>query len=413
MKKLLCLILGGAMLFSLVACTGRTAADTPPEKPAETDTETPQAAAYRIGIVTDTRAQGEDDWYGAEAVRERYGDDMVTHVTYPDDFADERFEVIQTITSLADDPEIKAIIVNQAIPGTADAFSRVKKERPDVLCLAGEPHEEAAEICAAADLVSDSNFIARGYLMIRNAHELGCDTFVHISFPRHMGYETIARRARIMEAACAEFGMTFAQEEALDPGGDSGITGAQAYIMDNFPAWHERYGDKAAYFCTSDGLTWPLIRQVLDYGGYMIEQDSASPMMGYPEALNLDVNTTGVDFEAILHQVEAGVVAQGGAGRFGTWPYSYGYITSAGLAQHAINVIEGKSELLDLGAIAEAFKVFSPGAGWNISAYVNAETDTPFPNGVLVYEDTYIMGDPGHAMGGTAIEIPETYFKLK
>ena len=410
MKKLLCLALVWTLLLSLSACAGTSRRE--PADSAPPDTEPAQARDYRIGIVTDSRAQSEEDWYGAEAVRQLYGDETVAHVTYPDDFSNERLEVIRTIEELAEDPQMKAIVVNQAVPGTAEAFLRVKQTRPDILCFAGELHEEAAEISAAADLISDSNFIARGYLMIRNAHELGCDTFVHISFPRHMEYETMARRARIMEAACEEFGMRFAQEEALDPGGDSGITGAQAYIIDTFPVWHDKYGDNAAYFCTSDGLTWPLIKQVLDNGGYFIEQDSASPMMGYPEALDLDLNAGSSDFTSLLKEVETAVVAQGGAGRFGTWPYSYGYVTSAGLAQHAINVIEGKSELLDLGDIADAFMAFSPGADWNISAYVNSETGEPYPNGILVYEDTYVMGDPGHFMDGDAVEIPEQYFLL-
>ena len=34
-------------------------------------------------------------------------------------------------------------------------------------------------------------------------------------------------------------------------------------------------------------------------------------------------------------------------------------------------------------------------------------------NVFLVYQDTYIMGNPGHYMGSTQIEVPEKYFTVK
>ena len=34
-------------------------------------------------------------------------------------------------------------------------------------------------------------------------------------------------------------------------------------------------------------------------------------------------------------------------------------------------------------------------------------------NTFLVYQDTYIMGDPGWFMGSTEVEVPEKYFTVK
>ena len=34
-------------------------------------------------------------------------------------------------------------------------------------------------------------------------------------------------------------------------------------------------------------------------------------------------------------------------------------------------------------------------------------------NVFLVYQDTYIMGDPGYYMGSTGVEVPEKYFTTK
>lgn len=438
-KKILSSVMAVIMAASLAACGSADSGaatietvETPTEQTQETAEDTADASAdadagdegaaeetaseggdYHIGIVTGSVSQSEDDRRGAEAFQEMYGEDRVKLAIYPDNFTEELETTIQTIVNLSDDPEMKAIIVNQAIPGTTEAFRQIKERRPDIICLAGESHEDLPEIGSAADLVVNNDFVARGYLIIRTAHELGCKSFVHISFPRHMAYETMSRRVAIMQEACKEFGMDFVLETAPDPTSDVGVAGAQAYILEKVPEWVDKYGTETAYFCTNDAHTEPLLKQLLEYGGYFIEADLPSPLMGYPGALGLDLTEEAGDFEKILAKVESAVVEKGGAGRFGTWAYSYGYTVSAGLAQHAMNVIDGKSELTDIDDISMAYEVFSPKANWNGSNYTNAETGVKADNTFLIYQDTYIMGDPGKFMGSTEVEVPEKYFTVK
>ena len=400
MKKVVSLLLALIMALSLVACG---------EKKGETDDNT---VPYKIGIVTGSVSQSEDDRRGAEAFQKEYGEDMVQLVIYPDNFTEETETTIQSIVNLSADPLMKAIIVNQSVPGTTEAFRKIKETRPDIICIAGEAHEDLPEISSAADLVTNNDFVSRGYLIIRTAHELGCDTFVHISFPRHMSYETMSRRVAIMKAACEEFGMKFVLETAPDPTSDVGVSGAQAYILEQVPAWVEKYGQKAAYFCTNDAHTEPLLKRLLECGGYFIEADLPSPLMGYPGALGIDLTEEAGDFEKILTKVESAIVEKGGADHFGTWAYSYGYTLSAGLALHAKNVLDGKSELKDMDDVAAALQVYSPKAAWNGASYTNATTGAKSENVFLIYQDTYIMGDPGHFMGNADVEIPEKYFTV-
>ncbi len=407
MKKVVSLLLALVMALTLVACGDKNTGDT--NNPGTTGDDAP---AYRIGIVTGSVSQSEDDRRGAEAFQAEYGEDMVKLAIYPDNFTEETETTIQTIVNLSADPLMKAIIVNQSVPGVTEAFRKIKESRPDIICIAGESHEDLPEIGSAADLVCNNDFVSRGYLIIRTAHELGCDTFVHISFPRHMSYETMSRRVAIMKAACEEFGMKFVLETAPDPTSDVGVSGAQAYILEQVPAWAEKYGQKAAYFCTNDAHTEPLLKRLLECGGYFIEADLPSPLMGYPGALGLDLSQEAGDFDKILAKVESAIVEKGGADHFGTWAYSYGYTLSAGLALHAKNVIDGKSELLDMDDVAAALQVYSPKAAWNGAGYTNATTGVKSENVFLIYQDTYIMGDPGHFMGNADVEIPEKYFTI-
>lgn len=407
MKKVVSLLLALVMALTLVACGDKNTGDT--NDPGTTGDDAP---AYRIGIVTGSVSQSEDDRRGAEAFQAEYGEDMVKLAIYPDNFTEETETTIQTIVNLSADPLMKAIIVNQSVSGVTEAFRKIKESRPDIICIAGESHEDLPEIGSAADLVCNNDFVSRGYLIIRTAHELGCDTFVHISFPRHMSYETMSRRVAIMKAACEEFGMKFVLETAPDPTSDVGVSGAQAYILEQVPAWAEKYGQKAAYFCTNDAHTEPLLKRLLECGGYFIEADLPSPLMGYPGALGLDLSQEAGDFDKILAKVESAIVEKGGADHFGTWAYSYGYTLSAGLALHAKNVIDGKSELLDMDDVAAALQVYSPKAAWNGAGYTNATTGVKSENVFLIYQDTYIMGDPGHFMGNADVEIPEKYFTI-
>ena len=415
MKKIFSVFVAIALTISLFACgnsnatTGTAQVNSATEDANNEIKESP----IHIGIVTGSVSQSEDDRRGAEKFQEMYGAENVKLAIYPDNFTDELETTIQTIVNLSDDPDMKAIVVNQAVPGTTEAFRKIKERRPDIICIAGESHEDLPEIGSAADLVCNNDFVARGYLIIKTAHDLGCDTFVHVSFPRHMAYETMSRRVAIMRETCNEYGMEFVLETAPDPTSDVGVSGAQAYLLEKVPEWVEKYGKNAAYFCTNDAHTEPLIKQLLAYGGYFIEADLPSPLMGYPGALGIDLTAEAGDFDKILKKVESAVCEKDGAGRFGTWAYSYGYTQSAGLAQHALNVVKGESELLDIDDIAKAYRVFTPNAAWNGSNYTNVDTGVKSKNVFLVYQDTYIMGNPGKYMGSTQIKVPEKYFSIK
>ena len=423
MKKRISMLLAAAMMLALVSCGGNNGGNggntSNPGSQSDSNSGTSQSTSgsaeeYHIGIITGSVSQSEDDLRGAEAFQNKYGKEMVKLDVYPDNFTEELETTIQKIVNMADDPLMKAIIVNQSVPGTTEAFRQVKEKRPDIICIAGEAHEDLPEIGSAADLVCNNDFVSRGYLIIRTAHELGANAFVHISFPRHMAYETMSRRVAVMEEACKEFGMEFHLETAPDPTSDVGIPGAQAYILENVPAWVERYGENAAYFCTNDAHTEPLLKQLVEYGGYFIEADLPSPLMGYPGALGLDLTEEAGDFEKILAKVESSLVEKGAADHFGTWAYSYGYTLSAGLAEHAKNVIDSKGEIeiTDMDAVAEALNVYSPKAQWSGAGYTNATTGVKSDNVFLIYQDTYIMGNPGHFMGNADVEIPEKYYTV-
>ncbi len=372
-------------------------------------------AAFHIGVVTGTVSQSEDDLRGAEELIKRYGKvsdgGMIQHITYPDNFMDQQETTITQIVTLADDPKMKAIVMNQSVPGAAEAFRRVKERRPDILLFAGEPHEDPSVIQRSADLAINSDFISRGYTIIWAAKELGAKTFVHISFPRHMSYETLGLRRQIMEEACKDLGIKFVFETAPDPTSDVGQAGAQQFILEKTPQWISSYGKESAFFCTNDAHTEPLLKQLLTYGGMFVEADLPSPLMGYPGALGIDLSAEAGNFPAILKKVEEAVIAKGGAGRFGTWAYSYGFTVTAGLGEYAKRIIEGTAKLGNTADLYSALGEFTPGAKWNGGKYIDANTGVSADNHYLIYMDTYIFGK-GY-LPTTEQKVPEKYYNIK
>ena len=372
-------------------------------------------APFHIGVATLTVSQAEDTYRGAERLIKEYGDvangGMIKHVTMPDNFMSEMETTISQIVGLADDPKVKVIVVDDAIPGTTEAFRRVKEKRKDILCFAGEPQEDPNVITSTADFAIGVDNIMRGYLIINTAKKLGAKTFVHISFPRHMSYELLSRRRAIMEQACKDLGMKFAFETAPDPTSDVGVAGAQQFILEKTPAWVKKYGKDTAFFCTNDAHTEPLLKQLAKYGGYFIEADLPSPLMGYPGAFGIDLTKEAGNWPVILKKVEKTVSDAGAKGRMGTWAYSYGYTNSAALSEFGKRIVEGKAKLNSKKDLLACYAEYTPGAKWNGQNYTDLGTGVTKKNMMLIYQDTYILGK-GY-MKATDVKVPEKYQKIK
>ena len=405
------------MAAGVLAAAALLASCQKAEKPAAAATAAePAKAAFHIGIVTGTVSQSEDDLRGAEELIKEYGSvkdgGMVQHITYPDNFSEVQETVISQIVGLSEDPLMKAIIVNQAVPGTAEAFRRIKEKRSDILCIAGEAHEDPLVIEKDADLVTNLDYVSRGYLIIKAAKDLGAKTFVHISFPRHMSYETLGRRRYIMEEACKDLGVKFAFETAPDPSkSDVGVAGAQQFILENMPQWIKKYGKDTVFFCTNDAHTEPMLKRAIEGGAMFVEADLPSPLLGYPGALSLDLSAVKGDMAKIMKAVEDAVVAKGGGGRFGTWAFSYGIVSSAGLGEFAIRVSKGEAKKDSTADLLSALGKYTPGANWNAGYNVDLNTGVRAKNHLLIYMDTYIFGKG--FLPSTTIVVPEKYFTIK
>ena len=304
MKRLVTLLLALVMVFSLVACGGSS------EKAASAD--------YKIGIITGTVSQGEEEYQAAQNLKAKYGDKVVT-ATYPDNFSTETEQTIATVTNMAADPDVKAIVFVQAVPGAAAAINKVKETRDDILFVTGVCAEDPAVIAAAADICMLVDEISMGNTIIDQAAKQGAKTFVHISFERHLGITTIAQRQANFKQRCAELGLEYVEATAPDPTGDAGVPGAQAWITNNIKVLVDQYGKDTAFFSTNCSLQVPLIQQCAELQAVYPQQCCPSPYHGYPSAFNISTEGHEGDVPYMLEQITAKVAEYGNTGRMSTW----------------------------------------------------------------------------------------------
>ena len=381
-------------------------------KSTSTDPDT-TTGKFHIGIVTNTVTQAEDAYRGGEALADEYGKaadgGIIQAITIPDNFQAEQETTISSIVGLADDPLMKAIIICDAVPGTAEAFKQVRAKRSDILLFAGKPMEDPNVIAPVCDVAANYDQLTNAYINVWAAKQMGAKTLVFISFPRHMSLELISRAWAITQAAGKDLGVATYYESASDPLSDVGVPGAQQYILEHVPAWVQKYGTDTAFYTTNLALQEPLLKQIMKYGGMSV--GILSPTLGYPGAFGIDLSAEKGNWPAILKKVEETVVAQGGSGRFNTWAFSMDYVTVAGLGEYAKRCIEGTAKVGNQDDMLAAFEKYSPGAGWNCSAYTDVGTGNKVANYFQLYQDTYVFGKG--FMGATKEKMPEKYLTVK
>ena len=368
-RRLMCLALAALMTISAAGCRGSepAASSSAPEAPAASSeapaessgSEAPAAPAenLKIGIITGTASQGDEEITQANKMKEKYGDMIVTS-TYPDNFDKETETVISNAVAMASDPDVKAIVWCQAIPGTSAAIDKVRETRPDMIFIAGTPGEDPGVIDPKADIVLQVDEPGCGITIPPQAAKQGAKTMIHYSFPRHMSYALIVARHENLKKYCAENGIELVDVTAPDPTGDSGITGAQQFILEDVPRQIEKYGKDTVFFTTNCGMQEPLIRKVFEEGAIYTLQCCPSPFHAFPAALNIDMSGHEADVSYMMEQLQAKTNEAGMQGRVSTWGVPCNMLFISAGVEYAKKVLEGKTNgvVLDDAVLRETIQ---------------------------------------------------------
>lgn len=364
MKRTFSLLLIISMVLMTTGCRGTIATSG-------------DSSNYKIGIITGTVSQGEEEYQAAQQMLSEYGSDRIVTATYPDNFSTETEATIAQVVGLASDKDVKAIVFVQAVPGAAAAIDKVRETRPDMLFICGVVAEDPATVASKADICLLVDEISMGTSVIEQAVKQGAKTFVHISFARHLSYATIAARRELFVKNCEKLGIEYVEATAPDPTGDAGVSGAQQWIIENIPEYVKQYGKDTAFFSTNCAMQEPLIRTIAQENAIFPQQCCPSPYHGYPAAMGIDVAGHEGDVDYMLNSITTKVAGYGNTGRMSTWNVPVNMLMVKSGVKYAIEYCEGRTN----GTVDEKvlFKIFNEEAGGQevkVSNYVDETKGT-------------------------------------
>ena len=388
MKKMISLLLVLALALGLFGCGAKTEAPTAPaatEAPAAAPVESTAAAVaeaagsdnWKVAILTGTVSQGEEEFRAAEKALATYGPEHIVTATYPDNFMSEMETTVSQIVSFASDPDVKAIVMCQAVPGAKAGFDKVREMgRDDILLIAGTPQEDPAVISAAADIVMYADEVAQGDTIMETCAKWGIDVFIHYSFPRHMAMELIVGRHNLLQENADALGIQLVDVTAPDPTAEAGLSASQQFILEDVPQQLAKYeGKKVAFFTTNCGMQPSLQAACLDEpNAYYPQPCCPSPYHAFPATLGLELELGGDDTEA-LKQIAAKLNEHGAVGRFSTWASPVAMTIIEVGVEYAKAYAEGTiTERNDSAKLAEMLNAKVEGA--KIANFTNSEGTT-------------------------------------
>ena len=377
-KKIFSCILALCMLFTLAACVteappagggggGGAQQQQPPagggggqaQQPAGGGDTTPavtEAFPGVIAIVTNDVSQNEEEFRSAEALVAKYGEDKVIHRTWPVNFVQEGEQMITIVQAIAENRDVRALIINQAVVGTNAAVDKLLEFRDDVFIVYCSPAETPADVSARANLLLNTNDPLRGVTIVEQAVAMGAEVIAHYSFPRHMGMVNLAARRDVMRETAERLGVEFVELPAPDPTGPDGIPGTQQFILEDVPRQVAELGRNTAFFATNCAMQTPLQIQVIETRAIYPEPCCPSPYHAFPGVLGIpdriydgsnmvDGNDVGRmrSIEELVVDIRTELTARGAAGRLATWPIPASMMWTTVGAEYAIKWLNGEA----------------------------------------------------------------------
>jgi hypothetical protein len=364
LKKFLTLLVIAALVMSMFAACGNNENTNANGNNGGNDvaaTDDAGSEDWKIGILTGTVSQNEEEYRAAQAVKDKYGEEHVVIMTYPDKFMDEQETTIANVASMAAEENMKALLLIQAVPGSSAAIDKAREINPDLLIIAGVPGENPADIASRADIVFTLDELTMGRTMVEQAKKQGAEVFVHYSFPRHMSYALLSARRDLLKENCEALGIEFVDATALDPTGDAGLSGAQQFILEDTPRMIEKYGKDTAFFSTNCGLQIPLIKSVFEGGAIYPQPCCPSPYHGFPSALGIEIpEEKQGDIDYLVGEISTKMADADMTGRMSTWPVPCSMMFIEAGAEYAKAWIDGEFEdKLNKDKVEEYFKAYA------------------------------------------------------
>ena len=431
-KKALGIFMFGILLTGLAACGNGNETPQPtepepvietviveqvPEPPVEAEPE--GLLPGRIAIVTNTFVQNPEEYISAQYILNKFGEEYVIHRTWPLMFMQEGEMMIEILQEIANDPDVRVLIINQAVENTNAAVEAFRERRDDVFVIYASPNDSRlardhrrAEgnpqvilghynvIAENADLIFNTNRPTIGYHFVRQAVTMGAETIIHYSSSRHMAVPHLAARRDGIRDAAEAAGIAFHDLDSYDPL----IERSDFVGLPFFPGggWDvskrvAEFGVNTAFFSTLCRHQLPILDRVFEYGAIYVQPCCPSPFHVFPVALGIAANQSeALEYFSPAEMIEAirkEVIAADVTGRISTIPLPDGMLFTYTAVEYGIKWMRGEvsKEEIDLEVLSQimvdviAEQTGVEGLGVNLTKH--EFEGNIFPNFILVTQD--------------------------
>lgn len=344
MKKIISILLVLLILFNFTACNKSEV--NAPVNNAETNKPSTEnvKGSGKVAIVTNTVSSTEEEYRSAEEMVKKYNG-RVIHVTWPENATKEQEQMITVLTKLGADKEIKAIVLNQAFPGTNAAVDKLREIRDDILVVYCNFSENPPDVAKRADVGIIGDNMRMGSIYPDQAQKLGAKTIVYYSFPRHLAISIFSVNRDLMKKRSEELGIKFVEATAPDPTGDAGIPGTQQFIYEDVPKKVAEYGPDTAFFATNCAMQIPLIQKAVELKAIYVLPCCASPFHGYPVALGIDIpEDKKGSVEYVVEATREKLKEAGVLGRFSNFPVPGAYMNTVAGTEYSLKYLDGETD---------------------------------------------------------------------
>lgn len=346
---------------------------------------------FKIAIMYTDASQGEEPTRAYEQLKEKHGD-IVVGSSFP---TGEQEVLVSTALGLVADPAVKALLIFQEPAGSSSAVKACREIRPDVLYMAAVVAEDPDVVDEVFDIIVDPAKIPMGASIIKLAKEMGAETFVHYSFPRHMAMESLAQRHDVMKATCEEVGVAFVDATSPDPMSDAGVTGTQQFVLEDIPKKIDQYGKNTAFFGTNTAMMDVMVKAIVQSGGLLPSTCDPSPFQGFTSGLSIEIpEDKSSDPQYAIEQISAKLAELDMSGRLATWPVSSSMLYFHSIFEYAKRYAEGAiTEKNDVQALADVFDaVADEMSGIDCNVYLKPwEANGKTYNHLLGFEMDFVL----------------------
>jgi hypothetical protein len=264
--------------------------------------------------------------------------------------------MISTMQELANIPDLKAVIINQAVVNTNAAVYEFRKLRNDVFIVYCSPSEPLDDVKAFADLILSQSDMISGEAVVMQAKAMGAEEFIFYTFARHMDNGSIRLQRDVMRATAEREGLGFIEINTPDPMVDSSTEELDDFLAADIKEHVERFGENIAFYGTGCGMQVAMLNSIVETGAIYPRPCCPSPYHAFTSALNIaETITTDIYDETseaiVIYRAPVDVIAdtrtmlrgRGVEGRISNWATPVSMLWTNVGVEYAIAFINGQA----------------------------------------------------------------------